>query len=50
MGGVGEVASRTWRTASKMRDLRGPLADLGDKDGVDNARVKRYISKYTINP
>ena len=50
MGRVGEVASRTWRTASKMRDLRGPLADLGDKDGVDNARVKRYISKYTINP
>lgn len=50
MGRVGEVTSRTWRTASKMRDFRGPLITLGDKDGVDNGRVKRYISKYTINP
>ncbi|THH27870.1 hypothetical protein EUX98_g6329 [Antrodiella citrinella] len=51
MGRVGEVISRTWRTASKMREFRGPLVSLGDKDdGNDNARVKRYISKYTINP
>ncbi|KAK7690863.1 Urease [Cerrena zonata] len=50
MGRVGEVVSRTWRTASKMREARGPLSSLGDRDGVDNARVKRYISKYTINP
>ncbi|PFH46770.1 hypothetical protein AMATHDRAFT_69086 [Amanita thiersii Skay4041] len=50
MGRVGEVVSRTWRTASKMRDVRGPLVDLGDEDGKDNGRVKRYISKYTINP
>ena len=50
MGRVGEVVGRTWRTASKMRELRGPLASLGDHDGSDNARVKRYISKYTINP
>lgn len=50
MGRVGEVVSRTWRTASKMREARGPLTSLGDRDGVDNARVKRYISKYTINP
>ncbi|KAI5118036.1 hypothetical protein M0805_009218 [Coniferiporia weirii] len=50
MGRVGEVVSRTWRTASKMRELRGPLEELGDVDGRDNGRVKRYISKYTINP
>ncbi|TFY82129.1 hypothetical protein EWM64_g1883 [Hericium alpestre] len=50
MGRVGEVVSRTWRTASKMREMRGPLVSMGDKDGVDNGRVKRYIAKYTINP
>lgn len=50
MGRVGEVISRTWRTAAKMRTMRGPLESLGDVAGVDNARVKRYIAKYTINP
>jgi urease len=50
MGRVGEVVSRTWRTASKMREFRGPLTELKDFDGHDNGRVKRYISKYTINP
>ncbi|KAF8071661.1 urease [Lyophyllum atratum] len=50
MGRVAEVVSRTWRTASKMREFRGPLTSLGDEDGRDNARVKRYIAKYTINP
>ncbi len=50
MGRVGEVVSRTWRTASKMREFRGPLTALGDREGCDNGRVKRYISKYTINP
>ncbi|KAL0945384.1 hypothetical protein HGRIS_000879 [Hohenbuehelia grisea] len=50
MGRVGEVISRTWRTASKMKDFRGPLVSLGDSVEVDNARVKRYIAKYTINP
>ncbi|OCH95434.1 urease [Obba rivulosa] len=50
MGRVGEVISRTWRTASKLREFRGPLASLGDSEGHDNGRVKRYISKYTINP
>ncbi|KAA1478514.1 urease [Dentipellis sp. KUC8613] len=50
MGRVGEVVSRTWRTASKMREFHGPLAGLGDCEGVDNGRVKRYIAKYTINP
>jgi len=50
MGRVGEVISRTWRTASKMKQFRGTLDALGDTEGVDNARVKRYISKYTVNP
>ncbi|KAF8626082.1 hypothetical protein AX15_005091 [Amanita polypyramis BW_CC] len=50
MGRVGEVVSRTWRTASKMREMLGPLTELGDEEGKDNGRVKRYISKYTINP
>ena len=50
MGRVGEVVARTWRTASKMREFRGPLTELGDVDGRDNGRVKRYIAKYTINP
>ncbi|KAL7419669.1 Urease [Cryptotrichosporon argae] len=48
MGRIGEVVARTWRTASKMRDVRGPL-DI-DTDGTDNHRVKRYIAKYTVNP
>lgn len=50
MGRVGEVVSRTWRTASKMREVRGPMTEFGDVEGKDNARVKRYISKYTVNP
>ena len=50
MGRVGEVISRTWRTASKLREFRGPLTSLGDEEHRDNSRVKRYISKYTINP
>ena len=48
MGRIGEVVSRTWRTAAKMRDVRGPLE--GDVEGRDNERVKRYIAKYTVNP
>jgi urease subunit alpha len=48
MGRVGEVIIRTWQTAHKMRVQRGRLAhEIGDND---NARVKRYIAKYTINP
>jgi urease subunit alpha len=48
MGRVGEVIIRTWQTAHKMRVQRGRLAEeTGDND---NARVKRYIAKYTINP
>jgi urease subunit alpha len=52
MGRVGEVVIRTWQTAHKMRVQRGALA--GDPDGHankhDNARIKRYVAKYTINP
>jgi urease subunit alpha len=48
MGRVGEVIIRTWQTAHKMKQQRGSLP--GDGPGNDNARVKRYIAKYTINP
>ena len=48
MGRVGEVITRTWQTAHKMREQRGPL---GEETGAnDNFRIKRYIAKYTINP
>ena len=52
MGRVGEVISRTWRTAAKMRALRGPLNEeiAGQGGPNDNFRVKRYVSKYTVNP
>jgi urease subunit alpha len=48
MGRVGEVIIRTWQTADKMKRQRGALP--GDGAGDDNARVKRYVAKYTINP
>jgi urease subunit alpha len=48
MGRVGEVVIRTWQTAHKMKVQRGPLA--GDDSTHDNARVKRYVAKYTLNP
>ncbi|RBW70152.1 urease subunit alpha [Bacillus taeanensis] len=48
MGRVGEVISRTWQTADKMKKQRGKLGD--DQGTGDNFRVKRYIAKYTINP
>jgi urease subunit alpha len=48
MGRVGEVIIRTWQTAHKMKVQRGALR--GDPKTSDNARVKRYVSKYTINP
>ena len=47
MGRVGEVIIRTWQTAHKMKVQRGALKGDG---AADNARVKRYIAKYTINP
>ena len=48
MGRVGEVITRTWQTADKMKKQRGPLPE--DAPGNDNFRAKRYIAKYTINP
>jgi urease subunit alpha len=48
MGRVGEVIIRTWQTAHKMRVQRGSLTS--DPATHDNARVKRYVAKYTINP
>src|SRR5262249_4559309 len=47
-GRIGEVVTRTWQTAHKMKMQRGPLP--GDSSGNDNARAKRYVAKYTINP
>ena len=48
MGRVGEVILRCWQTAHKMKMQRGKLP--GDNERNDNARVKRYVAKYTINP
>ena len=52
MGRCGEVILRTWKTASKNKVQRGFLPEDDVDQGVkcDNFRVKRYISKYTINP
>ncbi|KAI1338374.1 urease [Xylariaceae sp. FL0016] len=49
MGRCGEVIARTWNTAHKNKTQRGALAeDKGTE--ADNFRVKRYVSKYTVNP
>ncbi len=48
MGRVGEVITRTWQTADKMKKQRGHLPE--DSERSDNFRIKRYIAKYTINP
>lgn len=48
MGRVGEVITRTWQTADKMKKQRGALPE--DNERNDNFRVKRYVAKYTINP
>ncbi len=48
MGRLGEVITRTWQTADKMKKQRGALP--GDGPRNDNFRVKRYVAKYTINP
>ncbi len=48
MGRVGEVVTRCWQTAHKMKVQRGALAQ--DTARHDNFRVKRYVAKYTINP
>src|SRR5512135_3915843 len=48
MGRVGEVVTRTWQTAHKMRVQRGRLS--GEQGDNDNLRIRRYVAKYTINP
>ncbi|AFE10617.1 urease subunit alpha [Corallococcus coralloides DSM 2259] len=48
MGRVGEVITRTWQTAHKMREQRGRLP--GEQGDNDNLRIRRYVAKYTINP
>lgn len=48
MGRVGEVLTRTWQTADKMKKQRGRLSEETGEN--DNFRVRRYIAKYTINP
>jgi urease subunit alpha len=48
MGRIGEVITRTWQTAHKMKVQRGPLNP--DSARNDNFRVRRYVAKYTINP
>ncbi|PSW21778.1 urease subunit alpha [Photobacterium sanctipauli] len=48
MGRVGEVVTRTWQTAHKMKVQRGSLPE--DSSYSDNFRLKRYVAKYTINP
>ncbi|MDQ0925253.1 urease subunit alpha [Pseudarthrobacter sp. W1I19] len=58
MGRVGEVITRTWQVADKMKKQRGVLEDPRGDDaaglhgsaGSDNFRLKRYVAKYTINP
>src|SRR5205814_1985449 len=48
MGRVGEVVTRTWQTAHKMKLQRGRMkTERGDND---NQRIRRYVAKYTINP
>ena len=49
MGRVGEVITRTWQTAHKMKQQRGPLPEDA-ASAADNFRVRRYVAKYTINP
>ena len=48
MGRVGEVTTRNWQTADKMKKMTGSLPE--DNSGNDNFRVKRYLAKITINP
>ncbi|WP_353421625.1 urease subunit alpha [Staphylococcus delphini] len=48
MGRVGEVITRAWQVAHRMKQQRGPLE--GDSEYEDNNRIRRYIAKYTINP
>src|SRR5260221_13882300 len=48
MGRVGEVITRTWQTAHKMKVQRGRMKN--ERGDNDNQRIRRYVAKYTINP
>jgi urease subunit alpha len=48
MGRVGEVITRTWQTADKMKKQFGKLSE--ETSDNDNFRARRYVAKYTINP
>lgn len=48
MGRVGEVITRTWQTADKMKKQFGRLPEETEQN--DNFRARRYVAKYTINP
>lgn len=48
MGRIGEVITRTWQTADKMKRQRGRLTE--ETGANDNFRIKRYLAKYTLNP
>jgi urease subunit alpha len=48
MGRVGEVVTRTWQTADRMRRQRGRLPE--ERGDNDNVRIRRYVAKYTVNP
>ena len=50
MGRVGEVITRTWQTADKMKRQRGELPEDEAAGSGDNFRLQRYVAKYTINP
>jgi urease alpha subunit len=50
MGRIGQVISRTWQLAHRMKELRGGGFDPASGAGDDNARILRYVAKYTLNP
>ncbi|HEX7103674.1 MAG TPA: urease subunit alpha [Nitrolancea sp.] len=50
MGRIGEVISRTWQLAHRMKEVRGGGYDVETGEGDDNPRVLQYLAKYTINP
>ena len=50
MGRLGEVITRTWQTAHKMKVQFGKLDGPAEHSKADNFRALRYVAKYTINP
>ena len=50
MGRIGQVISRTWQVAHRMKELRGGGFDESRNEGDDNARIIQYVAKTTINP